>query len=491
MAGKNRKFLIAIAVISMLAAAGGSLYAEPYLFSSPQKYATATQFRSDADKFIDVRRYAGLEFDKFFGAISFQNSNLAQVGSTNMMQFGAAANFGKVYTALYYGGNALALPPDTYREYKGKKVYSAFPKLVLDSGVLPYNEASVLIGVADMGFRLSFVSTYNSKNLKDFYYGSDPDVSILPVYKSYQGEHGSLNPQIAWGMARELIPDKGLKPHVYIDLDFWRDYEKFNDGTGEQIKASNNVFTFGFTAAAGGFSLVNNNGFDLGVDLWYTLNLKGFDNEYSPVAGKIVSFKGVYSDAETVTDKTDDYYRTEYVKNLLTPYLYASWTGDRVSLSAELGLELGLISDKRTQFDLNGNSPVKEGFDSSAFAFTFKPVLDLGMQWTVVRDKFYVNVGSEIKILSINSESADIDNYTAGAKVGSTEKEYTNIFDGASTDLRLGVNFNITQNLGVQAVCGIANNNNLSLFGSSLTNGAASQVNGLAVFSQIMATLKF
>jgi len=329
-----------------------------------------------------------------------------------------------------------------------------------------------------MGFRLSYVHSYRSRKLNDFLVYSDP-------YKSFIDEYGSINLEIAWGMAKELIPGKGIQPHVYIDLDFFRDYRKADTGDGEAIAKSNNEFTLGVTAALGYVSLFEQNGFDLSVDLWYIGNFKFFNNEYTPDPGAIVAYTGKPMQAGNSWNSATDYYRMGYNDHALTPYLCASWSGDKLSLSAELGLGLGLglVSEEGTQFDLSGNAPVKEGFDFKAIAFSFNPNLDLGLQWAIVPDKFYLNAGSSIRFLDLGVKTSTIDTYDDGDKDGDTVKAVDKSFGGASTKLMLGFVFNPTKNFGVQAMSGIdTNTNNISVF---------STTTGLAVFSKIMVTLKF
>jgi len=70
---KRSAKLFMAAVIALLTVAGGSLYASPKLFLSPQKQATATQFWSNADLFLSPNGYTGVDFEKFFGAVSFQS----------------------------------------------------------------------------------------------------------------------------------------------------------------------------------------------------------------------------------------------------------------------------------------------------------------------------------------------------------------------------------------------------------------------------------
>ena len=469
---------MAAAIIALLTLTGGSLYASPYLFTSAQKEATATQFWGDADLFLSPNGYTSVEFDKWFGAVSFQSR--AFTNQTQMMQLGFASQFGDLYAALYFGGNTFASFREEFyeKDENGKKVYLTMP-LLPSSGASPHNEASVLIGIADMGFRLSYVHSYRARKLNEQF-------SALSIeYESFTDEYGSMNPEIAWGMTKELIPGKGIRPHAYIDLDFFRDYQKSDTGSGDEIDHSNNEFTLGVTAAAGYFSLFKQNGFDFGLDLWYTLNLKMFNNEYTPSPGEIVTFTGKYRQVGNAPDPNSDYYAIGYNGHWLTPYVYAAWSGGKLELSAELGLGLGLTSEKGMQFDLSGNTPIKEGFGLITISFLFTPSLDLGVKWAIVPDKFYLNAGSSIKILDLGLNTTTIDTYVADEKSDDTTKGISNTFAGASTSLLLGFTFNPTVNLGVQAMSGInADTNNISVFN---TNAA----NGLAVFSKIMVTLKF
>lgn len=480
----NRKLLIAAAFVLV----GSGLYASPLFFSSPQKQATATEIWSDADLFLSTRGYAGVDFDKFFSFISFQNRDLSFSGETGMMQLGFATRFGDLYTALYYGGNTLALPLNTYTEKDGKRYYGSAPPLFRRSGTtekVPHNEGALLIGVADMGFRLAFASEYNSNNLKDIVVGTQQ-------FNSYQEEYGHLNPQIAWGMTKELIPDMGLKPHVYVDLDFMRDYKKTDEiNFGDAVDHSNNDFTLGITAVTGSLALVKINNFEFGVDLWYTLNLKLFNNEYSAPDGTVVPYKANtkgYNESGKWVDL--GYYRTDYAENYLTPYLYASWSGDRIELSGELELELGVTSEKGSEFIEGPSALIKDGASFKSTTFAFTPTFYLGMQYAIVREKLFLNVGSKIKILSLSSEGKSIDTYNNDNQVGDTKNEYTNNFTGASTELKVGLTYNITRNVGFQAMCGVGiNTNNMaSMFGTGNTVG---NTDGLAVFSQLMATVKF
>jgi len=484
MSEKNRVLVIAAAVVAMLFIAGGSLYASPFLFESPQKSATATQFWSDADLFLSVKGYKAVDFEKFFGAISFSNSDFSNQ-QTRMAQLGFAAQFGDLYTALYYGGNGLNIPLHTYTEdTNGKRTYTEDSSLYLpktgNRALVPYNELSLLFGVADMGIRLSFATDYRSRELTDFSVGT----ADLIDYKNFHDEHGSLNPQIAWGMAKPLL-ESGLQPHVYIDLDFHRNSSKSDTGDGIVIGRSStnaalnynytsNHFGLGVVAAAGGLSLYENNGFDFGFDLWYILNLMAFDNEYTNDPGTIVAFNGKRNN--------DGSFDTNFNSHTLIPYLYAAWEDDKLALSAELGLGLGLINSTTSDLDLSGSSAVKQGEESVSTIFEFNPTLDLGLKWAIVPEKFFLNVGTSISFFTLSLASTTIDEYTNDTKGNDTVTAIENEFGHAETKLMLGFTFNPTKNIGLQAMAGVTANNSVSVFDTT---------NGLAVFSKIMATVKF
>jgi len=509
---KNTQLFMAAALIALLTLAGGTLSADPKLFTSPQKEATATQFWSDADLFLSPTGYTAVEFDKFFSAISFWKDFLTNnqgnpVAPTNMLQLGFASQFGSVYTAVYYGGNTLRFPEESYQEVNGKRKYTESttnspnsPFTLIRDNYLPYNEASVLIGVADMGIRLSYVHNYRSRKLTDFFINDDH-------YKNSAVASGSINPEIAWGFAKELIPDRGLQPHLYVGLDFFRDYLEYDVGDGRVIDRSNNEFKLDVTAAMGSFSLVKQNGFDFGVDLWYTLDWRAFNNEYNPKdwddttdpanprwvprAGTVVKYPGVLQGTGPAA-----YYRMGYHSHELTPYLCASWSGNRLELSAELGLGLGFNSEKGTQFDMSdgmlvGDKLEKQGLDFDAFTFAFFPTLDLGLKWAIVPEKFFLNVGSHIELFTVSVKTSTDKTYIADQQDGDTEKNIDKAFGGANTRLLLGFTFNPTANIGLQAMSGVdINTNNINLFNATSATPTVPAV-GLAVFSKIMVTLKF
>ncbi|MCL2880238.1 MAG: hypothetical protein FWF29_08350 [Treponema sp.] len=483
--------VICLALISL-----GNLYASPNFMVSPQWEASAGQFWGDADQFMDPRGYVTVEFDKWFGAVSFYG-NHQDFSQTAMAQLGFATRFGGIYTGVYYNGNAWNMPQYSYSESQEGAGFFASTKMMKSFTVLPeinttyrlHNEAAVLIGVADMGFRLSYVSTHRIRNLsEDFKAGDD-------YYRSFRDEYGSINPELAWGMAKDLIDGKGLKPHVYIDTNFFRDFQaleqyKAGGGTyGNQINNSQNYFTLGLTASTGNFSLVKKDSFDFGCNLWYVMNLQMYNNEYpyqdaagTYHAGK--NLKGTY-DGTSITGRSMN-------THTITPYLYSNWSGEKLSLSAEFSLGFGFGNAKDTAMALKAGSEtqgilVKEGADNNTSGFSFSPVLNAGMQWAIISDKLFLNAGAGVGFGYMVFTTVKTVNYDQGAKDNSIPDSttFTRNFYPASTTLSAGITFNPVKNLGLQAMCGIDSGTNyISIFDTTAARG-------FFTFSKLLVTLKF
>ncbi|MCL2138540.1 MAG: hypothetical protein FWH41_05245 [Treponema sp.] len=481
---------------------GTGLYAQlgPRLIESPEKEATATQFWSDPDNFISVTGYNSVEFDKWFGVVSFAPFG----GNANNAQIGFAANFGSVYTALCYGGNMARLGQHRYTEaeinmYGTNKTMRNYTGLNAINPSAPiYNELALLIGVADMGFRLSVDSSYHTRKIDDVF-----TVNGTDFYKGFKDQRGNINPEIAWGMAKPLLSN-GLQPHAYLNFDFGRDSQKYQvydnaSDLSDYIGRSNNSLSLGLTAASGAYSIFNRGGFDLSLDLWYFFDITTYNNEYNyldesdPTAmnGIKKGYKGRYDGTSFMEESSNNH--------LVIPCVYAFWEGEKISLAAELDLGLGFGFEKNIDLDyrriqdqlapgtwLQDGSGVlvKDGSDAKISYIMFNPVIYLGMKWAIVPEKFFFNAGLKLDLGYPQSTTKKSVEYNRGEKANnSDEKDVTKDYTGASTTLTLGVTFNPTVNLGFQAMCGVAANNDLSVFNA--TNS------GLLYFSKILATLRF
>ena len=493
MVRQNMKILI-IMLIAIIAAAG-NLYASPVSLVSPQFEATAGQFRSDADFLLNLRGYDNVDFEKWFGVISF-HGNPSEFSQTSMAQFGFATRFNEVYTGFYFGGNTWNLQPHEYAErrenffgdQKTMKSYSALPTII--TTYTPRNEAAVLFGFADMGLRLSFASTYRSRSLSEDF-KADTD-----FYKSFVDVHGSLNPELAWGMAKPIMitEDKGIRPHLYINADIFRDYWKQEQYTtasgtsGKRVEKSNNSLTLNVTAAMGGWSLKGDDNFDFGFDLWYGFGMVRYNNEYAYqdggnyLVGK--DFKG--------TVNGNDFQGKGSMSHSLTPYLYGYYIGEKIILSSELGLGFSYKNNTESVFRFKTGSEalgtlVKDGLDETTTTIGFNPTISLGMQWGIVPDKFFLNAGGSINLGSMNFNTTETLTFVQGEKDSANPlvKEINNTFENASTSLSIGFTFFPAQYISFQAICGVDSiTNNVNIFD---TNAAR----GLGVFSKILATVKF
>ena len=477
----SRKIFISAAM--MLFAVGG-VFANPQFITSPQRIATAGQFWSEADLFIDPRGWADLEFNNWFGLVSLDQVNMAQLGF--------ATRFGGLYTALFYSGNAWRVTRHAYTERsdnffgtpRSMRVYTALPSI--PSNHTLYNEFTFLLGIADMGFRVSFASSLQSRRLDELFRAGTNH------YRSFHSAFGSINPEIAWGMTRELVPGRGIMPHVYVNMDFFRDFQKYDmftgadTSTGELINRSNNSATFGITAYMGGFALMAQDNFHLGVDLSYSVALTIFNNEYNfnDANGilRVGNFNGTFNGASLMGQSANSH--------VITPYLYSSWQGERLALSAELGLTLGFGSERNTGMALRTGSTdgslVNDGMDRSISFFEFSPTLNLGMQWGIVPQRFFLNAGSHISLGELRLQTTETRTYNQGTEdVNARENVIENDFFGASTILTLGITFNITENLSLQAMNGVdINANTINIFDPTVGQG-------LGTFSSILVKLRF
>jgi len=503
------KMLFVTTALTVLLPAGGGAYANPLFIVSPQKDATAARFTSSADDFISVRNYAGLDFNKWFGVVSFRG-NMPEANypsnkkyTTDMAQFGFATRFGSVYTGLYYGGNALTnlgkglsnsnIFNYSEQEVDGKtmRVYNVFPKLETSRDYLIRNEAAVLIGVADMGFRLSYLTSHQSIRIdEDFAVNTNGTTTL---YKSFRTDFGYINPELAWGMTRELIPGIGLKPELKVDVNLFRNYEKneqydsSGSSNGPEIVLSGNTLTLGINAVLGGFSLKKINDFNLSADFEYGYKLKfGVDNEFSYRDAnnkyQAKKFKGLIRNSKQYGDDVDNIHT-------FIPSISASWHGGGLSLSSRLGVELTASFLQQTTLGLKKGGEgdlVKDGQAVTINTFTVTPALDLGMIWSIVPDRLNLNMGGK---LAFGAPSFTVRNekwYDQGEEDASKAQKiiqdnFTN--GGATTKLFLGVTVSPIKNIALQAVCGVDTGNSISLFNINTT--------GFLYFANILATVQF
>ncbi|WP_461255764.1 TDE2508 family outer membrane beta-barrel protein [Treponema sp. R80B11-R83G3] len=498
------KVIIFASLLLMITAVGAWAQNLPNnIWSSPQSTTTEGRYRSNADDFIRPDAYTGVKFSKWFGLVSFlhestNNSAIANVG------FATKAN--DVYIGAFYNGNFWAgAPANNYIEQEpatvpnggvAGTVYDVYPNISVTPS--PVNNAAILIGVANMGFRLTYRTNYQFFNESDIVTGVT-QTSPGQLYSNYQSENGYLAPQIAWAMAKDLTQN-GIRPYVTVDLVFDRLYQKTETvgpdvpvapnpvgNTGAKIGRSENHFDPSLSAGLGGYTFYNKDGFKGSFDFDYVLTFKFYDNEYSYVEGntyKIGNIKGIY------TTGNNPYLEQSYLSNLLTPSLSGSWSKDKVALKFKLNLPLTLENQEKNIMNLNAsNNLVYDGASTAYTTFIFRPDLRLAMQYKIIPDKLTLNAGARIQATTLTLETVSITNYNMGTKT-STQTQHNKSFSNGGTGTQfvnrfhIGAAFNFSENVWAEATTGVSN-----AYGDGAIDIFAP--GGLFSFGSILVALKF
>jgi len=485
---KIRIFSLAF-LLSVVAVAG--MWAQNLpgsIWTSPQSTTTEGRYRSNADDFIRPDSWAGVKINKWFGMVSFLwDENFSPIATA-----GFATKAKDVYIGAFYSGNFWAnAPANNYTEEEPAlvpnggndgKVYNVYSSInVVPASV---NNVAVLIGAANMGFRLTWRTNYQSFKESDI-------VTNNQLYKNYQAERGYIAPQIAWAMAKDLTKD-GIRPYVTLDLVFDRDYQKTEtsgpDGsgfTGENIGRSSNHFDPSLSAGLGGYTLYNKDGFKLSSDLDYVLTFNIYDNEYSYVdvdngvykTGKI---KGTFSPA------SNPFNEQSFVSNALTPSLSGSWSKEKVALKFKLNLPVTFSSKEENLMALNvNNNLVYQGNSNLTSTFTFRPDLRLAMQYKIIPDKLTLNTGARLQTTALTLETLEQNYYDSGTKK-SMRKVHQNSYLGSFVSrFHIGASFNFSENVWAEAATGVSN-----AYGNSGTIDVFAP-GGLFSFGSILVGLRF
>jgi hypothetical protein len=481
-------------LLSMIVTGGGALWAQNLpggIFASPQSDASQGRLRSNADDFIRPDFYTNVKFEKWFGMGSY--------GSTGRATAGLATKVGGLYLGAFYNGNFWTGDPSandyTERELDNFwtagewKTYKVFAEPSVTPG--PVNNFAVLLGVADMGFRLTYRTNYQSFNKSDVVINLAGNPTLM---KSYKAEEGYVIPQVAWAMAKDLSTSIGVRPYVTFDLDFRRNntkYESFTSATdtsGEIVENSSNYVQPTIVAGLGGVTFINKDGFKGSADIEYTLSWRAYSNEYNytDANGKlaIAKIKGVNAGGQNGLTTNS------YTQNIITPSVSGAWNSGNVGLRFRLNLPVTITGTEEADMAIkNGNTSgelVKNGAWEKSTAFAFQPDLRLAMSWRVV-PKLALYFGGQLRTTAISLTTTDRNTYSQDEEAAphTATKTKANNFGGTFTNnLRLGTTFNITDNVWLEAQTGVWNSDGrASVFGTG--------TNGLFEFSSLLVGLKF
>ena len=463
------------------------------IWSSPQNITTEGRFRSDADDFIRVDAFTNLNFDNWFGTVSFLQDNMHRPIAT----VGFAANARNMYIAAFYSGNFWTSAPvnnPTERQFSADNLPAGtLPNVTyrvftfINVAPIPVNNAALLIGFADMGFRLAYRTNHQSFRDSNIVIGT----AEQRLYRNFSTAHGYLAPQIAWGMARDLTGN-GIRPYVTLDLLFNRHFLRMEtaapdaDGnTGERVERSSNYFAPQLTFGLGGFTFFrNDSGFSSSVDFDYELMLRIYNNEFSYLDGNTFRIGQIRG---TNIPGGFPLVERSFISNRFIPAISGSWRQDRIALGFRLDLPVTFSIERDAIMGLNpSNELINAGDSRSRTVFSFQPDIRLGLQFALVPDRFTLNAGARIQPTAISLIRVFREVYnTAGDRVHS-ERIHQNSYDGTFVSrFHIGLNFNFLENIWVETTTGITN---------AYGNDQAIDIfrpGGLFSFGRIMVGMRF
>jgi len=457
------KYKLVLAAL-LLAVNSSALWAQGLpagIWSSPQNIATEGRFRSDADDFIRVDAFNNLSFDNWFGMISFlqdaQNRAIATIGF--------ATNVRNIYIAVFYNGNFWANAPTNNpieRQFGADNApaggqpgvtYRVFGSINVAPD--PINNVALLIGFADMGFRLTYRTNYQSFSDGNIVVGNQ-------LYRNFSAGQGYLAPQIAWGMARDLTRN-GIRPYVTLDLVFNRHFSRMETvgpdaggNTGERVERSSNFFAPQLALGLGGFTFFSNDaGFSSAVDFDYELAFRIYNNEFSYLDGNTFRIGQIRG---TNNPGTFPLVERSYMSNTFIPAISGSWRQDRIALGFRLNLPLMLTTESSAIMGLSpSNDLINAGTSDSRTTFAFQPDLRLGLQYVLIQDRFTLNAGARIQTTAISLARISREIYNEGGNRIHSERIHLDSYGGTfASNFHIGLNFNFLENVWLEATTGVS-----------------------------------
>jgi hypothetical protein len=344
---------------------------------------------------------------------------------------------------------------------------------------------ALLLGVADMGFKLGFATNRKSFKAEDAYLSTATGVK----YSELKAENGWMIPSIGWGMARDLT-EKGIRPSVDVDFGLYahklkgtkyKDLSENDDTENERVEISKNFFEPVVGVGLGGYNFIaTEEGFKAGIDLDYQLTMRLYNNEYS------ILKDGDYV-TETVKGVNDSGVLTEnkFTSHRIRPMFKFSYAPaeSNIQFAARVLVPVFIASKTETQMDLNAQFELKkDGDDITSSYLAFAPAIELAMQYAILGNKLVFSAGGKFTASTITMTTINTSRYNDGeeAEHTSVTAKKTEITSPSIEALSCAVTWNISENVAVEASSGVKADG-FNLIGD----------NSLTSFAQVLARLTF
>jgi hypothetical protein len=436
--------------------------------------ATAGLFGNDVDDFMDVHAYSGLEFDNYFGFTGYSapEENPPLLLNRGAVGIGYARKFGGIYVGAYYNGNIItsvqgrrAGTDITWQENNSpsetETIEAIYDPLTnrLDAktttttpagkGFYSSNDASVLLGIAGMGFKVGFkeelITGDSGSALLSPGSSSTTTERFSLQTKQYQNEvdtysyiKGDLIPSLKWGMGLEL-GGLSIDPYVDVKVDFHRDNYSLitkNYTVNTQTNAiignlnyngngqSANYIQPDFTVGAG-ITFLKKDGLEAGAGIEYGINFALYSNDYD-IFGRSGNVGGKVSwnnAGRYITNTENTRFETNHVRLTveetfaLNHRIEPSFTvtkeiDERLKLGFNTTIGIGidtssadsyteyteetLVTDKRDTYAKNlveRSTTISNQKKEETTVFTIDPEFAAGASFQVIPNRFTLNAG--------------------------------------------------------------------------------------------------
>jgi len=467
----NKKFKVLglIALTALIVAMPVLAQDAPAELQSNTSRSTAGLFGTDVDDSMSVHGYSNVEFGAWAGFIGWGGELSNGNATGNPLSIGYATNVGALYLGAWYTGNVMAFNNtkteivtgnyDLNRQLQTNTVTSTqFEGFETTSN----NQLEVLVGVADMGFKVGFwenmtvrqnpdrtVTVTEETNGNRITYDRDFDIDAYREYK------GHLMPSLTWGMELSAGP-LTIRPTAAFALDIFRDKRILSRFGVEDNSDPDNLFdtyttingnvegldrsTFvghsrGYVApiinVGAEVDLPFGSIFDMTAEVGYGINFRIFRNNYDPsgMNGRVngeVNWTGSRQQVDTRWDRviTTELARLDFdektyfhhdinlgltmVNEVSESFKFGIYTGipfEITSASSDTYFKLHRTTTTEFNSGLSSAGRVVEteefrpGRLENESTFAIKPVVNLGAVYQLFPGRFAINAGIGVKPL--------------------------------------------------------------------------------------------